>query len=135
MSLSILDNVARNLPPLSIARALQAEASRAGFDWPDSRSMLAKVREELDELSEAIATGDQTGIGDEIGDLLLVIVNVARREGLEAEQCLTGACQKFEKRFREMEAVLASDGKRLEDQSLDTLDTLWRAAKNTTSAS
>ena len=134
MNRSILDNVARSLSPLSVARALQAEASRAGFDWPDTRSMLAKIQEELDELSEAIASGDRTGIGDEIGDLLLVIVNVARREGLEAERCLTGACQKFEKRFRAMETALASEGKRLEDQNLDTLDTLWRAAKNTTSA-
>ena len=130
MSPSILDSVSPKLPPLSRAGAIQAEAARAGFDWPDMTSVLGKVQEELEELREATARGDRVAVAEELGDLLLVIVNMARRQTLDVEQCLLEACTKFEQRFRAMEASLAAEGKRLEDQSPEALDALWRATKS-----
>ena len=129
MTRSLLDPVSPEAPPLERAHALQAEAARAGFDWPDAASMLEKVREETAELAVACAGDHQGAVADEIGDLLFVLVNLARFEGLDAAECLRGACDKFERRFRAMEAMLEEEGRRMADETPERLDALWRAAK------
>ena len=129
MTRSLLDPVSPSAPPLERAHALQAEAARAGFDWPDADAMLEKVREETAELGAACAGEDRDAVADEIGDLLFVLVNLARFEGLDAEVCLRRACDKFERRFRAMEAMLAERGRRMADESPESLDAFWRAAK------
>jgi ATP diphosphatase len=129
VSRSILDSVAENLSPIERAHALQVEAARVGFDWPDVTAMIEKIREETRELSSACARGDRASVEEEIGDLLLVLVNVARSQEIEAASCLAAACRKFERRFRAMEARLAASGRRLEEETLETMDALWRETK------
>jgi len=129
MTDSILDILPAGLPALERAHRMQAEAARVGFDWPDAVSMLEKVREEIDELADACVGRDADALREEIGDLLFVLVNLARFEGLRAGDCLDGACDKFERRFRAMEEVLRAEGKRMPEQTAESLDALWRRAK------
>ncbi len=129
MSRSILDAVPENLSPMERAHAVQVEAARVGFDWPDVGAMIEKIREETRELSRACAQGDRKSVAEEIGDLLLVLVNVARAQALDADRCLEEACRKFERRFRAMESRLASSGKRLEGETPGAMDALWREMK------
>lgn len=130
MSRSILDD----LPPgsSSIARAAEAQARAAGvgFDWPDTAANIAKIEEETRELREAAARDDTESVAEEIGDLLLALVNVARREGLDAEDCLARACGKFERRFRGMESQLADEGRDIGQLSLEELDAAWNRVKS-----
>jgi len=129
MNDSILDAVPRDLAPIDRAHAIQAEAARVGFDWPDALRMIEKVDEELRELSEAFEQGSPEDRADEIGDLLFVLVNLARFQGATASECLRMACDKFERRFRRMENALRAEGKRMEDQSPETLDAFWNQVK------
>jgi uncharacterized protein YabN with tetrapyrrole methylase and pyrophosphatase domain len=129
VSRSILDAVPENLSPMERAHAVQVEAARVGFDWPDVGAMIEKIREEAGELSRACAQDNRKSVAEEIGDLLLVLVNVARSQELDAGACLAGACTKFERRFRAMESRLAASGKRLEGETLDAMDALWREMK------
>lgn len=129
MKRSILDNLSDDLAPLARAVAIQKEAARVGFDWPDTFGIIAKIEEETRELREACERGEKSEMREEIGDLLLVLVNVARAEGLDPEACLREACSKFEHRFRSLEADLASQGKQFSTQSLDDLEALWEKAK------
>jgi ATP diphosphatase len=111
------------------AHAVQVEAARVGFDWPDVGAMIEKIREETRELSTAWAQGDRRSIAEEIGDLLLVLVNVARAQELDAGSCLAEACTKFERRFRAMESRLASSGRKLGGETPGAMDALWREMK------
>ena len=129
MNDSILDALPAGLPALERAHRVQAEAARVGFDWPDAPSMLEKVREETRELADACVRRDADALREEIGDLLFVLVNLARFEGHRAGDCLEGACDKFDRRFRAMEAVLRAEGKRMPEQTAERLDALWRRAK------
>ena len=129
MSRSILDAVSDDLAPLARAVAIQHEAARVGFDWPDTFGMIAKIEEEAGELRVACGRGEKSEMREEIGDLLLVLVNVARAEGFDPEACLREACSKFERRFRSLEIDLASQGKQFSAQSLDALEALWEKAK------
>lgn len=129
MSRSILDNLSDDLAPLARAAAIQEEAARVGFDWPDTFGIIAKIEEETRELRDACKRGEKDEIREEIGDLLLVLVNVARAEGFDPEACLREACAKFERRFRFLEADLASQGKQFSTQPLDALEALWEKAK------
>jgi MazG family protein len=130
--ISALAGVARALPALSRAVKLQKRAARVGFDWPDLRPVLDKLREELEEL-EAEVAGDGTPperLADEVGDLLFVCANIARHAGVDAETALRGANDKFERRFRRIESLLVESGKRAEDSTLAELDALWDRAKD-----
>ncbi len=129
MSHSILDTVSDDLAPLARAAAIQEEAARVGFDWPDTSGMIAKIEEETRELRTACGRGERDEMSEEIGDLLLVLVNLARTEGFDPEACLREACSKFERRFRSLEADLASQGKQISAQSPDALEALWQKAK------
>lgn len=127
--LSLLDDVPAALPALSRAAKLQKRAATVGFDWPEALPVLDKVREELDEVLQAMADGDADALEDEIGDLLFATVNLARHLKHDPEHALRRANRKFERRFRFIEQVLRDSGRPIEDCSLDELDTLWGEAK------
>ncbi|MGS7253276.1 nucleoside triphosphate pyrophosphohydrolase [Pseudomonas sp. SK] len=127
--LSLLDDVPAALPALSRAAKLQKRAATVGFDWPEALPVLDKVREELDEVLQAMADGDADALEDEIGDLLFATVNLARHLKHDPEHALRRANRKFERRFRFIEQVLRDSGRPIEDCSLDELDALWGEAK------
>lgn len=127
--LSLLDDVPQALPALSRAAKLQKRAAQVGFDWPDALPVVDKVREELDELLEAMSTGDAGAVSEELGDLLFVVVNLARHLKVEPETSLRRANAKFERRFRFIEAALHQAGEAIEDSTLQRLDALWEQAK------
>ena len=131
---SALDGVARALPALARAAKLQRRAARVGFDWPEVRPVLAKVREEIDEVEVELdrvadAEAARARLADEVGDVLFACANLARHAGVDPESALRGANDKFERRFRRIEALLAAAGKRAEDCTLAELDRLWTRAK------
>ena len=126
---SVLDDVPRTLPALSRAAKLSKRAARVGFDWPDSRGVLDKIREELAEVEEALAAGNQQHAEEEVGDLLFAVTNLARTLGADPEQCLRVTNNKFERRFRYVEGELAGAARSLKDASLDEMETHWQAAK------
>lgn len=123
---SSLDGISRSLPSLAASQEMQERAANLGYDWPSIDGVLEKVREELDEL---LAAEDPDGRQEEFGDLLFVLVNVARRSGLEAEAALRGANEKFRRRFRHVERAAAARGVALRDLSFAALDELWDDAK------
>jgi len=127
---SELDGVARALPALIRAEKLQKRAARVGFDWPDVDGALAKLNEELAEVRAEIDNPDQSRLQDELGDLLFTIVNVVRLFGMDAEQTLSQANEKFERRFRAMEQGLQASGKKdLNQLSMQELDQAWEKVK------
>ena len=126
---SVLDDVPRTLPALSRAAKLSKRAARVGFDWPDAEGVLAKIREELEEVEEALAAGDRLHAQDEVGDLLFAVTNLARTLGADPEQCLRSTNAKFERRFRYVERALAETERPLNEASLDEMESHWQAAK------
>jgi ATP diphosphatase len=118
-----LDGVALSLPALMRAQKLQRRAARTGFDWPDVSGVRAKLLEELAELEEA---PDPDAVENEAGDLLFAAVNLVRHYGVDAEAVLRRANLKFERRFREMEAIA---GESFAGLSLDEKEVLWGTAK------
>jgi ATP diphosphatase len=127
--LSLLDDVPTALPSLSRAIKLQKRAAQVGFDWPEALPVVDKVREELDEVLEAMSENDADAIAEEIGDLLFVVSNLARHLKVEPESALRAANAKFERRFRFIEQALRDAGRNMEDCHLDELDALWGDAK------
>ena len=127
--LSLLDDVPAALPALSRAAKLQKRAATVGFDWPAALPVLDKVREELDEVLQAMADGDAAALEDEVGDLLFAAVNLARHLKHDPENALRRANRKFERRFRFIEQALRDSGRPIEDCNLDELDALWGEAK------
>ena len=127
--LSLLDDVPAVLPALSRAAKLQKRAAQVGFDWPEALPVIDKVREELDEVLEAMADSDREGINEEIGDLLFVVVNLARHLKVDPENALRAANGKFERRFRFIEQALREARRPIEDCSLEEMDALWGEAK------
>ncbi|AAN67278.1 Nucleoside triphosphate pyrophosphohydrolase MazG [Pseudomonas sp. XWY-1] len=127
--LSLLDDVPATLPALSRAAKLQKRAATVGFDWPAALPVLDKVREELDEVLQAMADGDADALEDEVGDLLFAAVNLARHLKQDPEHALRRANRKFERRFRFIEQALRDSGRPIEDCDLDELDALWGEAK------
>ena len=126
---SLLDDVPRTLPALSRAAKLSKRAAGVGFDWPDNQGVLAKIREELDEVEEALAAGNHDQAADEVGDLLFAVTNLARRLKADPERCLRTTNAKFERRFRHVEAALAERGMTTRDVDLDTMERHWQQAK------
>jgi ATP diphosphatase len=117
------------LPALTRALKLQHKAGRVGFDWNDPRAVLAKIREEADEIEAALDAGDQADAGEEVGDLLFAVVNLARHLAADPEGVLRATNVKFERRFASIERALAAQGKRPQDATLEEMDALWDAAK------
>ncbi len=126
---SALAGVTKALPALKRAEKLGKRASRVGFDWEDRRGVRDKIREEIDELEQAVGNRDAGQMEEEFGDLLFAVVNLARHLKIDPENALTSANYKFERRFRDMEVEVKNTGKRLSDFNLESLDQYWRAAK------
>jgi len=129
---SILDGIPGKLPALHEAHQISSRVARVGFDWPGMDGVFKKLQEEVHELHEAIAGKQQDEIEDEVGDLLFVIVNIARKLKLDSESALKRANRKFKTRFQHMEARLASSGKSLDETSLEEMENLWDRAKQET---
>ena len=129
-----LDGVAVGLPALLRAYKLQKRAARVGFDWPDTRDVIAKITEEAAELVEARDTLTQREVEEEFGDLMFVMANLGRHLGLEPEAALRAANAKFTRRFAGIEARLAAMGKTPSDSDLAEMDALWDAVKAEESA-
>jgi ATP diphosphatase len=124
-----LDGIAATLPAVATAAKLTARAARVGFDWPDAALVLDKLEEEIRELRAELPGASPARLQDELGDMLFVLVNLARKLQLNAEACLQGANQKFIRRFRFIEAALADIGKTPADSDLPEMDRLWDQAK------
>ncbi|PYJ08975.1 MAG: nucleoside triphosphate pyrophosphohydrolase [Verrucomicrobia bacterium] len=117
------------LPALMRAQKAQKKAARVNFDWTEVSDVVAKVDEELAETKEAMSSGDSTEIAAEIGDLLFAVVNLARKNGLDAESLLQAATEKFVSRFGQVEDELRKSGRRLGEVGLEELDQIWNAVK------
>lgn len=126
---SVLDDVPRTLPALSRAAKLSKRAARVGFDWPDARGVIAKIREELEEVEEALAQNDTVHAAEEVGDLLFAVTNLARTLKADPERCLRETNAKFERRFRYVEAALDARGVTTSDVDLGTMEHYWQQAK------
>jgi MazG family protein len=124
-----LHRVGNGLPALLRAAKLQKKAAKAGFDWPDEAGVLAKLREELEELHEAVATGDAAAVDEELGDLLFSAVNLARFRKTDPEVLMAAANTKFEQRFAAMENHLQQQGLDLASATLDQMEASWQNAK------
>ena len=134
----VLGDVPVTLPALTRAVKLQSKAAKVGFDWPSLVPVFDKLKEELAELELAIAAGDReqsvedahiAKIGEEFGDLLFVVANVARHLAIDPEAALRAANQKFIRRFRRIEELLAALGRTPAQSTLDEMDRLWDQAK------
>jgi ATP diphosphatase len=117
------------LPALTRALKLQEKASKVGFDWNNAKAVLAKLREETQEIEEALAHGDEAAVQGEVGDLLFVVANLARHVKVDPEEALRGANSKFERRFAHIESRLKAQDRAPEDASLEEMDALWNEAK------
>jgi ATP diphosphatase len=127
--LSLLDDVPGALPALSRAAKLQKRAAQVGFDWPSALPVVDNVREELDEVLEAMADNDAQSIAEEVGDLLFAAVNLARHLKVDPETALRSANGKFDRRFRFIEQALRHAQRPIEECTLEEMDALWGEAK------
>jgi tetrapyrrole methylase family protein/MazG family protein len=123
---SALDGISPSMPALAASQEMQERAANLGYDWPSIDGVLDKVAEEADELRQAATDAERS---EEFGDLLFVLVNVARRRGIEAEAAVRAANAKFRRRFASVERQAADRGVALRDLDFDALDALWDAAK------
>jgi len=124
----LLDNIPRSLPALMQAQDISRKAVSAGFEWKDVESIWEQVYSEIEEYrAEKAGSSDAT---QEFGDVLFSLVNVARREGIDAESALRLTCQKFRQRWAIMESNARTDGKHIYDYSTEELEVLWQNAKN-----
>jgi ATP diphosphatase len=125
----VLAGIATGLPGLTRAAKLTKRAARVGFDWPDAGAVLDKLEEEAAELRAELPKADPARLADEVGDLLFVLANLARKLDLDPEVCIDGANRKFERRFGAVEASLAAEGRPPADATLDEMEECWREAK------
>lgn len=129
-----LAGVPAALPALTRAAKLTRRAARVGFDWPDAHAVLDKLEEEAAELRAELRPGgasppDRARLADEVGDLLFVLANLARKLDLDPEDCLRAANAKFERRFSAVELALAREGKTPAEAGLEAMEAHWQAAK------
>lgn len=125
----LLDDIPMALPALQRAEKLQKRAATVGFDWPETSQVLDKIEEEIAELREALQTGNQAHIQEEMGDVLFSMANLSRHLNVKSEIALRGTNDKFIRRFSYIETTLKSQGKNVEDATLDEMEALWQAAK------
>jgi ATP diphosphatase len=126
---STLAGIVVALPALTRALKLQAKAGEVGFDWNDPLAVLAKIREEANEIETELAAGNRATAGAEVGDLLFAVVNLARHLDVDPEATLRATNQKFERRFAAIERALAERGKTPQAATLEEMDELWNEAK------
>lgn len=126
---SALEGVSEHLPALLEAYQLTRKAAQVGFDWEKPEDVLVKLDEEVGEVRNELAASDSERVEGELGDLLFVVVNLARKLGVDPEVALRRANRKFVQRFHEVERELARQGKRPKDSTLREMDALWERAK------
>jgi ATP diphosphatase len=126
---SLLDDLPKHFPALSLAQKMQKRVGRHGFDWPELGGVIEKLEEELGELKEAIQSQDKKHIEEELGDLLFSCVNLSRHLKVDPESALRKSCRKFEKRFRALEQTIQQDGLTVDSASLEQLEAAWQNAK------
>ncbi|MEO6955082.1 MAG: nucleoside triphosphate pyrophosphohydrolase [Polyangia bacterium] len=126
---SVLDGVPLALPALLRAQRIGEKAAKVGFDWPDAAGVIAKIKEELVEIEEAVAEGDPAHIEHEVGDLLLAASRLAAKLGVAPEDALRKATRRFETRFSVIETQLAADGRTPAASTLEEMDQIWERAK------
>ncbi len=126
---SLLDGIPRSLPGLARAQKLARRAARVGFDWTKPEEVFPKVDEELGELKKAVQENSRSEMREELGDLLFVTANMARHLDIDGEAALNETSDKFERRFRHIEASLKQRGRTLEEASLEEMDGFWDEAK------
>ena len=124
-----LAGVSCALPALARADRISKRAAAVGFDWPDAVQVLAKVREEVDEVEESLGAGEPEAVFEEIGDLLFSVANLARHAGVDPEEALRRGTLKFERRFSAMADRLAAEGRALQDTPLPAMEAAWQAVK------
>ena len=127
---SILDGIPRHMPALLQARELQKKAAKVGFDWEQPEQIIEKIDEELQELKEAMASGDEAHVEEELGDLLFAVVNLSRfRNFTPAEELLARANKKFIQRFQYIERTIENRGDTLQETSIEEMERLWNEIK------
>ena len=126
---SVMDDVPKNLPSLTRTKKLQKRATRVGFDWSNSKQILEKIDEEIDELKHEDMKSNKEGITEEIGDVLFTLVRLAGYYELEPEDIIRKTNLKFENRFRKMENEAKSMKTNLNAMTLNELEILWQKVK------
>jgi len=126
---SVLDGVPKNLPGLLRAQKLQKKAAKHGFDWDEITAVFDKLDEEVAEFKEAVLSGKEADVAGELGDILFVLVNIAKFKKIDAEEALRTTNNKFIQRFQYIEQEVAKRGKELKDTSLEELEQYWQEAK------
>ncbi len=126
---SVLDGIPSSLPALMRAMKLSKRAARTGFEWPNIKAVVDKLKEETTELEAALARGDRKEIESEIGDLLFTIVNIARWVDVDPEEALRRMLKRFGERFRRIEERARQTGRAITDMTLDEMDEVWNEAK------
>jgi ATP diphosphatase len=134
METGVLAGVPTALPALVRAAKLTARAARVGFDWPNAAAVLEKLDEEVAELRAELDQADPARLTDEVGDLLFVLANLARKLNLDPEACLRHANRKFTRRFQAMEQRAEAAGNTLADMSLDEMEASWQIVKQAQTA-
>ena len=124
-----LDGIANNLPALKRSQKIQDRASKAGFDWPDTEGIISKIKEETKEIEDAIKLNDTNLIKEEIGDLLMIVTNLAQKMNIDSEGALKDSSNKFIDRFRYIENELKKMDKDISKVSFQELDSLWDESK------
>lgn len=127
---SLLDGIPPDPSSLSMATRITQRVSEVGFDWPDLKGLLDKLDEEKGELREALTSGDRERIQDEIGDLLFVMVNLARWVGIDPDRALRKTIRKFIRRFQYIETSFQREGRSIFQSSLPEMEDLWEEAKD-----
>ena len=126
---SALGNVPKAMPALARAQSISRRAAHLGFEWPNIEQVWAKVEEEMRELKEAAASGDKNHTGEELGDLLFTMVNIARFLDVESEEVLAQTVDRFTRRFHHIEARLRQADKSFDQSSIEEMDRYWEEAK------
>ena len=117
-----------------MADEIQKKVEKVGVDWPEAKSVIFKIREEIDEVESAITEGGATKsnshLAEEIGDLLFAVSNLTRKIGLDSESLLAAANEKFTRRFNELEEILEENGSNVVDANLESMEKAWNKVKN-----
>ena len=127
---SVLDGIPPNLPGLLRAQKLQKKAAKQGFDWDKIDDVFDKLDEEVAEFKEAVLSGKETDMTSELGDIIFVLVNIAKFKKIDAEEALRATNNKFIKRFQYIEGEVTKRGKTLKETSLEELERYWQEAKD-----
>jgi MazG family protein len=129
----LLDGLPGGMPSLMKAGKIQKKVEKVGFDWPSAGAVIPKIREEIDEVEEVLREGtpgpDDAALGEELGDVLFAVTNLARKLGMESESLLAAANEKFIRRFDELETLLEEEGTNAAAAGIEEMEKAWQRAK------